>query len=110
MMLMTSPFNIAIVAMTTPFIVSVVAAWAWRWRGIVSGIAGAAILTFLLYLTQSVMDIRDAGFHLRPPNIAVIIIFLFWLIGSIPGSFIGLAIRSIVKRRVQETSSTTSPN
>jgi hypothetical protein len=110
MMPMTSPFSIAIVSMTIPFIVSLVAAWAWGWRGIVSGIAGGAILTFLFNLTRSVMDIRDAGFHVRPPNIAVIIIFLFCLIGSIPGSFIGLAIRSIVKRRMQETSSTTSPN
>ena len=87
--------------MTMPFIVSLFAAWAWGWRGIVSGIAGGAVLTFLFYLTQSVMDIRDAGFSVRPPNTAVIMIFLFWLIGSIPASFIGLAIRSIAKRRMQ---------
>jgi F0F1-type ATP synthase assembly protein I len=78
MMPMRSPFNIAIVSMTVPFIVSLVAAWAWGWRGIVSGIAGGTILTFLFYLTQSVVDIRDAGFHVRPPRTSLSLSFFYF--------------------------------
>ena len=87
----------AIVALTIPFVVSILAAWAWSWRGIVAVIAGGAVLAILFSLTKSLMDAREAEFHFRSLNIALT--FVVWLMGLIPGSFIGLAIRSIAKRR-----------
>jgi hypothetical protein len=88
----------ALLALTIPFVVSILAAWAWSWRGIVAGIAGGAVLAFLFSLTKSLMDAREAEFHFKALNMALI--FVVWLMGLIPGSFIGLSIRAIAKRRL----------
>jgi uncharacterized membrane protein YtjA (UPF0391 family) len=93
---MPSPPTIAIVALTIPFIVSLLAAWAWGWRGIAASAAGGAALTFLIYLSQVIMFAKGARLPLT-----VALIFVTWLAGSVPSSIIGLAIRSIVAPAAQ---------
>jgi hypothetical protein len=46
-----------------PFVVSIVAAWAWRWWGVVATVVGGLVLTVLTYVNQLIVFIHGP----RPP-------------------------------------------
>jgi hypothetical protein len=81
------------IVLAVPFVVSIVAVWAWSWWGVVGTVVGGLVLTVLIYVNQLIVFISGP----RPP-LELVMIFLTWLIGAIPGSMIGFAIRSIVSQ------------
>jgi hypothetical protein len=87
-----SIFALAFV-LAIPFFVSIVAAWAWRWWGVLAIVVGGLVLTVLIYVNQLIVFI-----HGPKPPLELVMIFLTWLIGAIPGSIVGFAIRSIVSQ------------
>jgi hypothetical protein len=99
-MTILGPINLALVALTVPFVVSFLAAWAWSWRGIAIAVAGGIAIALLVDLAQIVMDARRVGFYFRPPTLSTALIIIVWLAMFIPGSIIGLAIRAIAERRL----------
>ncbi len=77
--------------LAVPFVVSIFVVWAWSWWGVVGTLVGGLVLTVLTYVNQLMVFTTGA----RPP-LDLTLIFLTWLVGAIPGSMIGFAIRSIV--------------
>jgi hypothetical protein len=88
---MDRPIAVLAVTVAVPFVASIVAAWAWRWWGVGITVAGGIAVTALTYMNQVIAFINGP----RPP-VHLATIFLAWLVGLIPGSIIGFAIRSLV--------------
>jgi hypothetical protein len=84
---------VLVVVLAIPFVVSIVAAWAWSWWGIGAIVVGGLVLTLLTYVNQLIVFIDGP----RPP-LKIAMMFLTWLVGAVPGSIIGFAIRSIVSQ------------
>lgn len=80
------------IVLAVPF-VSIFSVRAWSWWGVVATVVGGLVLTVLTYVNQLIVFISGP----RPP-LELVMIFLTWLIGAIPGSMIGFAIRSIVSQ------------
>jgi len=84
---------VLVVVLTVPFVVSLVAVWAWGWWGIVAVVVGGLTLTVLTYVNQLIVFIDGP----RPP-LKIAMMFFTWSVGAVPGSITGFAIRSIVSR------------
>jgi hypothetical protein len=80
------------IVLAVPF-VSIFSVRAWSWWGVVATVVGGLVLTVLTYVNQLIVFISGPG-----PPLELVMIFLTWLIGAIPGSMIGFAIRSIVSQ------------
>jgi hypothetical protein len=90
---MDRPIIVLAVVVAVPFVVSIVAAWAWNWWGVAATVVGGLLVTLLTYVNQLIVFIDGP----RPP-LKIAMMFLTWLVGAVPGSIIGFAIRSIVSQ------------
>jgi hypothetical protein len=82
---------VLVVMLSIPFVVSVVAVWAWHWWGVCVVVVGGLVLSVLTYVNQLIVFIDGP----RPP-LKIALMFFTWSVGAVPGSILGFAIRSIV--------------
>jgi TPR repeat protein len=91
--------SLGLFVLAIPFVTSLVAAWAWAARGIAISAAGglliAAVIAFLPFSSAAAYPLYVIGARAG-------LIFLVWLIASVPAVIIGLAVRSIARRRTAD--------
>jgi hypothetical protein len=92
-MTLVGPIVLGLVALSIPFMVGMLAAWAWRWRGIATAMAAGPIVAILISLSR----LTTSGYS--PIVTTTLSVTIAWLIASIPGAIIGLAISTIADRR-----------
>ena len=87
--------SLGLFMLAIPFVTGLVAAWAWAARGIaisaVGGLLAALVIAFLPFRGEAAYPLYAAGGRAG-------LIFLVWLIASVPAVIIGLAVRSIARR------------
>ena len=79
-----------------PFVVGMLAAWAWRWRGIAVCFAAGPVIAVLISLSRSA--IKTGGMDLSAITTFTIHLTEIWLFASIPGVIVGFAIYTIKNR------------
>jgi hypothetical protein len=91
------PISLALIALAVPFVVGLLAARAWRWRGIATAMATGPVVAVLMSLSRATL--RGSAMDFPAIVVSAIYITEVWLYASIPGAIIGLAVSAIADRR-----------